>query len=156
MVARLVDDPTRVIGVAVDSTRQAGEHLKIRVGPSSWPAALAKTVEVCLGPVRRHEDTTLVAFMRRAVGGASLLPRLEADLEVAPFGSDRTNLALRETYDPPAGLVGRRIDELLLHRLAESTVRAFLDSVGASLEPDDQDIDCPVGSGEFGKEDLHE
>jgi hypothetical protein len=118
-----------VLGKALDASREAGERLCARVAPASWPAALAKTVTVKPGPVRRFGDGILIAFSWEAEGGESLFPRLDADIEIAPFGVDRATLDLRGRYDPPAGNLGRVADKLLLHRLAESTVRAFLGSV---------------------------
>ena len=147
VVAYLAAGPGRVLGAAVDWTRVEGERLKVRVCPAGWPVALAKAVDVQLGPIRAHEDTTLIGFTWQAAGGASLFPRLDADLEVAPFGTDRTNLTLRATYHPPAGILGRRVDDLLLHRLAESTIRAFLDSVAANLRAGVEPADA-LGAGD--------
>lgn len=123
----------RLLGAALDSARDEGERLEAKVAPAGWPAVLAKTVAVRPGPVRAYGGGVLVAFSWEVQSGESLLPRLEADLEVAPFGTDQTVLALRGCYEPPAGRLGRLADQLLLHRLAESTVRAFLEAVCAGL-----------------------
>jgi hypothetical protein len=42
-------------------------------------------------------------------------------------------MTLMGRYQPPGGALGRRVDELLLHRLADATVRAFLTSLATSL-----------------------
>ncbi|MGH9047532.1 MAG: hypothetical protein ACRDVW_09515 [Acidimicrobiales bacterium] len=133
VAARLVADIEVVLETALDAARDAGEHLRGKVGPASWPTALAKTVEVRPGPVREKVDRLLVAFSWKATGGASLFPRLDADLEAAPFGPEQTVVTLRGRYEPPAGSLGRIADQLLFHRLAESTVRDFLDGVCANL-----------------------
>jgi hypothetical protein len=129
----LVADPVTLLHSAVGPTRREGEQFKARVAPASWPAVLAKTVNVHVEAVRQFEDSVIVGFAWEAAGGASLFPRLDGDLEVAPFGSERTNVTIRGTYRPPAGLIGRQLDELVLHRLAEATVRAFLSNVCACL-----------------------
>lgn len=95
------------------------DRLRLKVGPENWPVLLAKTVEVQFGPVRSHGDVTLLAFSWQATGSGSLFPALDADLELSPLGEGRTELTLRGRYQPPGGALGRRIDELLLHRLAE-------------------------------------
>ena len=92
--ACFVTSTKALLAEALGSSREAGERTTARVGPKSWPAALAKTVEIRLGPVRRHADRTLVGFSWEAHGGASLFPRLDADLEVAPFGADQTVLTI--------------------------------------------------------------
>jgi hypothetical protein len=38
-------------------------------------------------------------------------------------------------YDPPLAGFGRQADRLLLHRVAEASVRSFLTRVAASLAP---------------------
>lgn len=67
------------------------------------------------------------------IGMEGLLPRLEADLEVGPLGGGRTQLAISARYRPPLGAVGRAVDRVLLHRVAEATVKDFLDRVGAAI-----------------------
>ena len=85
-----------------------------------------------VGPVRNHGDVTLLAFSWQATGSGSLFPALDADLELSPVGDGRTEMTLMGRYQPPGGALGRRVDELLLHRLADATVRAFLTSLATS------------------------
>jgi hypothetical protein len=132
--ARLGDDVAGLLGRALDSARAEGENLRARVGPPSWPMLLAKTVEISPGPLRVHADRVLMAFSWEASGTSSLFPQLDADLEAAPLGADRTQLALRARYEVPGGLLGRGVDHLLLHRVAESTIRAFLNQICEALE----------------------
>lgn len=133
VVVQLVTSPETVLGGAVGPTRREGEQFRARVAPASWPSVLAKTVTVGVDTIRQFEDSVIVGFTWEAAGGASLFPRFDADLEVAPFGEGQTNVTIRGTYRPPAGLIGRQLDELVFHRLAEATVRAFLRNVCASL-----------------------
>jgi hypothetical protein len=58
---------------------------------------------------------------------------MSADLEVAPLDENLTQLTLRGRYEPPLGAVGRRIDRLLMHRVAEASVRAFLGRLVSTL-----------------------
>lgn len=131
--AQLMAGREALFGEALGSLRSAGDRITAKIGPKSWPTALGKTVEIRPGPLRRHGDGTLISFTWDAQGGASLFPHFDADLEVAPLGSDQTVLTIRGTYDPPAGWLGRAVDDLVLHRLAQSTVRAFLDALCSQL-----------------------
>jgi hypothetical protein len=134
IAAQMVADPRTVLGGGLDTARAAGEQLAVKVGPLRWPAVLAKTVEINLGPIRTHGDALLIGFAWRARGGLSLLPRLEADIEIAPLGPSQSEIVLRGRYEPPGGTIGEKIDELLLHRLADSTIRSFLRAVCSELE----------------------
>jgi hypothetical protein len=126
VIDRLSGDPRALLAGALEDARVAGEHLLVVVGPADWPPVLAKAVAINLGELRFHNGCLLVAFRWEATRGASLFPVLEGDLEVAPLGAEQTQLVLRAHYDPRGGPVGNRPDRLLLHRVAEATVRAFL------------------------------
>ncbi len=143
VIAQLRDGA--VLGRAAE---EAGEELgdfRIKVGPKSWPPLLAKTVEVTLGPVRRHDDVTLLAFSWRAAGYPSLFPALDADLEVSPIGESQSEVSLQGRYEPPGGTPGKVADRLVLHRLADATIRAFLSRLALGLEAGrSQTVDDPV------------
>ena len=65
--------------------------------------------------------------------GDGLLPRLDATVELGPLGEDRTQLAISARYQPPLGVVGRAVDRVLLHRVAEATLKDFLDRLADAI-----------------------
>ena len=132
VVAELRDGA--ILGRAAEEAGEALGDLRVKVGPKSWPPLLAKTVEVTLGPERQHDDVTLLAFSWRATGHPSLFPTLDADLEVSPLGDSQSELSLRGRYEPPGGAPGKVADRLVLHRLADATMRAFLSRLALRLE----------------------
>jgi hypothetical protein len=67
------------------------------------------------------------------VGLEGVLPQLDANLELGSLGADRTQLAISARYRPPLGVVGRALDRVLLHRVAEATLKDFIDRVGAAI-----------------------
>ena len=67
-----------------------------------------------------------------AIGGGGLFPSLDADLEVAtlrPGDPARDERSVR----PPFGAVGRVIDRAVLSRIAEATLKDFLDRVADTI-----------------------
>ena len=56
-----------------------------------------------------------------------------ANIELGLLGEDRTQLAISARYQPPLGVVGHAIDRVLLHRVAEATLKDFLDRVGQAI-----------------------
>ncbi|MDA8291331.1 MAG: hypothetical protein M0Z33_06570 [Actinomycetota bacterium] len=136
IVARVRTDADLLLGGALDSARAEGERLRGRVGPPGWPVAFAKEVEIERGPVRVLHDHVLLAFSWTATAAASLFPQLDADLEIAPYGLAQTEVLLRARYEPPGGTIGRGVDQLLLRRVAESTLRAFLARICDQLNRD--------------------
>jgi hypothetical protein len=119
---------------ALRRARVQGEVIRGKVGPAGWPSMFSKRVRIWSGPLREHGDSVLLPLCWEATEGPSLFPRLDADLEAAPFGASQTQLFLRARYDPPGGAVGRRIDQMLLHRVAEATLRAFLTDICTALD----------------------
>jgi len=119
-------DPGAVLAQSIGPASEASEHLRTRVGPASWPALLTRTVELHLGLLRPFRDGLIVAFSWDSPHACSVLPHLDADLEIAPFGVERTEAILRGRYQAPGGVIGRGVDEAVLHRIAEATLRSFL------------------------------
>jgi uncharacterized membrane protein len=76
---------------------------------------------------------TSLALTWEPIGLEGLLPRLDADIELGSLGEDRTQLAISARYRPPLGVVGRAVDRVLLHRVAEATLKDFLDRLGQAI-----------------------
>ena len=120
-----------------------GEALRLRVGPLEALPMLGKSVTVRVGQSISRSDVTVVPLTWQATSAPGLFPVLSADLEVASLGEHMTQLTLHGRYDPPLGAVGRRMDRLLMHRIAEATVRGFLSRLAdglAGLERVDADL----------------
>jgi hypothetical protein len=94
---------------------------------------LMREVEVEVGVPARLEASIMVPLSWRATRLEALFPVLEADLQIAAVGPRRTQLSLNGRYEPPLGAVGRALDRTLLHRIAEATVRDFLERVAVRL-----------------------
>jgi hypothetical protein len=94
---------------------------------------LGKTVKLEVGEPLKRDEVTVVPLTWRATATPGLFPVMSADLEIAPLDAELTQLTLRGRYEPPLGAVGRRLDRLLMHRVAEASVRAFLGQLVATL-----------------------
>ena len=99
-----------------------GEHVRVD-----------RIVAIEFGNPIRTPSKTILPVRWVANEAAGLFPALDADLEVAPIGPNLTQLAMSARYVPPLGALGRAIDRTLLHRLAEATLKDFLDRVGEAL-----------------------
>lgn len=121
-----------VPGLARDAHAH-GEALLAEVGFDLRGRRIAKQVEITLGEPLRLGGKTLLPMTWRASGAGALFPTLEADLEVASLGPIRTQIALSARYEPPFGAVGRAMDRALLHRVAEATVKDFLDGAAEAV-----------------------
>jgi hypothetical protein len=122
-----------LLGSFADEAYREGEHLRDKVCVRNGRPGIAKTVQLLAGtPLRGAQQTTL-PFAWEATGTPGLFPKLDADLVVAAVGPDLCQVAVRGTYDPPLGSLGRVLDRALLHRVAEASVKGFVDLVAESL-----------------------
>jgi hypothetical protein len=93
---------------------------------------LSKEVHIELGPPYRMPGKTLLPLSWKATGPERLFPS-HADLEIAALGRSRTQLSISARYRPPLGVVGKALDRVLLHRVAEATIKDFMDRVGEGI-----------------------
>ncbi|TME00546.1 MAG: hypothetical protein E6I76_00200 [Chloroflexi bacterium] len=141
-----IDAPVGVVGrrlaagaegwltpLAARASRQDGT-LEVRIGPAGDVPMLSRTTKVAVGSPVERGDTIVIPMVWQADGMSAAFPVLWADLEVAPLADGETQLTLLGRYDPPLGALGRQLDRLLLHRIAQASVRCFLEGVAAALE----------------------
>lgn len=113
-----------------------GEELRASISVGAGPASMAKTVRMQVGdPVRSAEETT-VPIVWEATGPSGMFPKMRGKLTLAAIGPDLTQLAFRGDYEPPLGAIGRALDKVVMHRIAESSVKGFVDRIGMALESD--------------------
>jgi hypothetical protein len=131
--SRVRADPRGLIEASAGAAYRKGERLSLRLTPLLGVARLGKTVDVDLAEPYEREDRLVVPMHWWAPGATRLFPHLDGDLEFAPLGSKTSQITLMGSYDPPLGFIGRRADVLLLHRVAEMSIRSFLVRVSRNL-----------------------
>lgn len=104
-----------------------GEELT--VGPSK---RFATSVDFTLGTPVLASSAVSFPIRWKAEGQTSLFPLMDAELVLSEMGAD-THIEFRGVYTPPLGGVGYVLDRLALHRVAEATVRTFLETLVEGL-----------------------
>jgi hypothetical protein len=117
--------------LAADAHRE-GDRLLAEVGFGE-KLRVARKVEIELGTPIRSSTKTVIPLRWTASGAAGLFPSLDADLEIAALGPHRTQLAMSARYVPPLGAVGKVLDRAVLFRVAEATIKDFLDRAREAL-----------------------
>ena len=110
-----------------------GEHLLIEVGFGPEGRRVARQVLIEIKDPVRFPSRTVLPMTWKAADREALYPTLEADLEVASLGANMTQLSVSARYRPPLGALGRAIDKTLLHRVAEATIKDFVDRASEKL-----------------------
>jgi len=133
VVEALTSAPHEWLSDLAQDSVSAGARLSADVGLNLGPRRIHRPVDVLLGAPIRLSGATVLPVTWVAHTRACLFPRLEADLEVAPMGARRSQLAINVRYQPPLGTVGVVADRALLHRVAEATIKDFMDRAAQRL-----------------------
>jgi hypothetical protein len=163
----LSQDPSRWLSGLAEGANHRGDLLLAEMGFGET-LRIKRTVVVELGPPVRSPSQSIFPIRWVPSGSAGLFPSLDADLEVAPIGPERTQLAMSARYVPPFGAVGRAVDRALLSRVAEATLKDFLDRVahtimsaanvsarGEGVRPALRRRPCELTSSGWGKRNVH-
>jgi len=68
-----------------------------------------------------------------AVSMPRLFPLMKAELAIYPLTPTETQLDFLGVYEPPFGPVGKAVNAIIAHRIAEATVQRFVADVAAHL-----------------------
>lgn len=128
---------------AADIAYREGEELLMKAGPET--RQIAKTVRLTFGDPLEMEEEMVVPLSWEATGATGLFPKLDADLRLATMGPRIAKLWLEGSYQPPLGAVGRALDRAFLHRVAEATVKHFVERIGEAIAGWPQGIKEAVG-----------
>jgi hypothetical protein len=116
-----------------DAYRSLGSGLA-RVGPLGAAPGMSKLVVIRFSEMAVHEDFAIVAMRWQATGpGGALFPALDADITLTKARDDTAILAVWGVYRPPFGRPGAGLDQAVLRRVAQATIRAFTRRVGAAI-----------------------
>jgi hypothetical protein len=130
---RLLRAPGEWVPGLAQAAEAKGEQLLTEVGFGPPGRRIGKQVLIELGTPVTFPSKTVLPMSWRPIGAEGLFPELEADVEVASLGASRSQLSISARYQPPWGAIGRAIDRALLHRVAEATLKDFLDRVGEAM-----------------------
>jgi hypothetical protein len=125
-------DPRLWLPGLAERAHHRGDLLLAEVGFGE-AVRIKRTVVVELGESVRSGSKTVFPLRWAASGPGGLFPSLDADLEVASLRPRRTQLAMSARYVPPFGTIGRVIDRAVLSRVAEATLKDFLDRVADTI-----------------------
>ena len=115
---------------ASEDTYGRGTASLTRVGV----AGLSKLVRVQLRELPWTDRSAGLAIRWEATGpDGGLFPVLDADLRLASAGDQVTLLTVAGVYRPPLGPLGEALDRVILHRVADATIRNFAVWIAAQI-----------------------
>lgn len=124
--AALIRDPRRWFP-------RIGEQATYAVGPKVAGVPIRKSVRIEAGQPVQIGDYTEVPITWRATYIKGLFPVMDGKVELAPVDPDVTRLTVRGMYEPPMGRFGKHVDDALMHKVAEATVKELAESIANRL-----------------------
>lgn len=129
-----LSSPENWMPVLATEANGNGERLLSELGFQVGDRRVKRQIALELGEPLRGAALTIRAVRWHAAANAGLFPELDGHLEVAALGASSTQLGLSANYKPPMGLIGQLADRTLLHRVAEVTIKDFLERVAGRLK----------------------
>ena len=124
--AALLEGPSSWFpGVRGKNTTKVGLHV------AGIP--LRKKVVVEVGETVRTSTWAVVPISWKATFPERLFPTMTGKIELAPSSHTETRLTVSGMYEPPLGKVGEQLDEALMHRIADGTVRELAEGIAKKL-----------------------
>jgi hypothetical protein len=109
-----------------------GSHAE--VGPQVAGLGLRKKVAIEVGEPVTVGDLTEVPVTWQATFVQHLFPVMTGKVELAPVDPRITRLTVCGMYEAPLGRLGKQLDEALMHRTAQATVKELAESIAKRLE----------------------
>jgi len=102
------------------------------IGVKAEIAISVKKIEEQVADAMSGPATRLLLEWEAATA-PSLFPLMKAELSVYPLTSTETQLDFGGLYEPPFGTVGRAMNAVAGHRIAEASVHRFINEVAEHL-----------------------
>jgi hypothetical protein len=128
----LLDPAERWLPPSISSPL-GGRRYLASVGFGAGAARVSKQVELVLGEPEQPGQWLVIKIAWRATGAGELFPTLDGKLTVKPLGPHSSDVSIGAAYQTPLGALGRELDHVALHTVANATIRDFVEGVAGRL-----------------------
>lgn len=136
----LQSDPTVVFGRAAHAAESRARGVAAALRVELGGVEVGAEIDVQVEEIRQEAGTATAPQATRlrltwaAARSKGVFPSMRAELAAYPLTARETQLDFLGEYRPPLGPVGRAIDALLAHKLAEAAVHRFLSEITDHLK----------------------
>lgn len=93
-----------------------------------------KKVDVEFGEPAKMSTWAVIPISWKPTFGRKILPVMNGKVDVSPVSTDETRLTVSGMYEPPLGRLGEQLDEVLMHNVAEGTVKELAELIAQRLQ----------------------
>jgi hypothetical protein len=135
----ITKDPVGLFRAATKSASSRAEAVAVALRVDIAGVEVSKDVVVAVKRVTeepakgKKPPRTVLTLEWEAAKSPRLFPFMQAELAIYPLTATETQLDLDGEYEPPLGPLGKALDKLMGHRIAEACVKRFLEDVADHL-----------------------
>ena len=120
---------------AASRAKSIASELRIDIGGIGIQADIQVSVKNIEGEPRKaiSGPVTRLQLEWEAAKMANLFPLMKADLLIYPITATETQLDFNGLYEPPLGPLGKAMNAMIGHRIAEASVHRFVTDVAEYL-----------------------
>ena len=132
-------DPNSVFQAATKAAASRAKSLATELHVEAGGLKLAVDVTIVVKEFAESERTgvagpsTTIRLEWEAVNLPHLFPFMKAELKLFPLTAKETQLDFSGSYRPPLGVLGRALNAVVGHRIAEGSVQRFVAEVAEYL-----------------------
>lgn len=136
----LKENPQQVMGRATKSAADRAEDVAVQLHVQIAGIEVGKEVDVFVQEVAEDptggshgNPITRIKLEWKAKQSQRLFPMMHAELSIYPLTATETQLDLSGEYDPPLGFLGKGVDAVVGHRIAEASMHHFVAEIAQYL-----------------------
>ena len=133
----LLEKPNELFGQATHAASGRASAVAAGLHVQVGGIEIGKEIEITVLDVQTSEtdrDKRIAMTLEwKATRSPGLFPVMNGVLDAYPITATETQLDFQGNYTPPLGLMGRAIDAMVGHRIAEASVHSFVSEVAAFL-----------------------
>ena len=134
----LIKDPLRVFQAATRAAASRAQsiasELRVDLGGMGFEADIVIEIKKIEEQNREIQvPITRIELGWRAAKMPALFPLMNGELAIYALTGSETQLDFRGVYEPPLGALGKALDAIAGHRIAEVSVHRFVDDVAGHL-----------------------
>jgi hypothetical protein len=114
---------------AASRAQSVAAELRVELGGVGVEADITISVE----NIEEKSSATRMQLEWESATMPNLFPLMKAEIAIYPLTATETQLDFQGTYEPPLGALGKAMNALVGHRIAEASVHRFVTDVAGYL-----------------------
>jgi hypothetical protein len=135
----LVQDANAVFQAATNAATSRAESVAAELRVNIAGLNVTKEIQIQIVGIEHRPPegtvppTTILRLRWQAATGARWFPAMTGQLSIYPLTGSETQLDFTGVYQPPLGAVGKALNAVIGHRIADASVHHFIQQVAAYL-----------------------